>query len=237
MAEQHSIQLPSQIKDETGKRYGRWIVLGYAGPRKTASGKRKSGAWLCLCDCGNESEVSGNLLRLGKSKSCGCLANDLTRARYTGHDTVEYHIWHKMIDRCENPESTVYHRYGGRGISVCERWHVYEDFLNDMGSRPSIKHSLDRINNDGDYEPSNCRWATIREQARNRSDNLRIEYQGITLTLVEWSEKTGIPQATIGYRLRMGWSVDDALSRPPRLGISFSTRTDQRKARHLCTEQ
>jgi hypothetical protein len=231
MAEQHSIlPLPEKAIDLTGQRFGLLSVVGYAGSCSSGA------SWVCQCDCKRFKTIRSSSLRSGRTRSCGCATIEFHRQRNIGHNGAEYHIWHKMIERCKRPESTAYHRYGGRGISVCERWSVYENFLADMGRRPSSKHSLDRINNDGNYDPQNCRWATVLEQSRNRSDNLRIEHQGVTLTLVEWSEKTGLSQATIGYRLRMGWKVEDALTRPTKLGVSFSTRIDQRTARHLRTE-
>jgi hypothetical protein len=106
--------------------------------------------------------------------------------------------------------------YGARGIRVCARWESFSNFLADMGSRPSSRHSLERIDNDGHYEPGNCKWATLAEQARNRRNNRRLTYAGETLTLVDWSERTNITKATIWERLRRGWSVERALTTPVR---------------------
>lgn len=118
-----------------------------------------------------------------------------------------------MIQRCENPNATGYERYGGRGIQVCERWRTFENFYAGMGERPEGM-TLDRIDVDGNYEPSNCRWATDREQTRNASHNHRLTYGGETLTVAEWAEKTGLPYGVIYDRLRDGWTVEDVLTTP-----------------------
>lgn len=119
-----------------------------------------------------------------------------------------------MIQRCERPKARGYSNYGGRGITVCERWHTYENFLADMGERPSRSLQLDRINNDGNYEPTNCRWATPREQLNNTRFNHRIEFNGRIQTLTQWSIEIGIALSTLGSRLKKAWSVERALTEP-----------------------
>lgn len=119
-----------------------------------------------------------------------------------------------MVDRCENPQNKAFSHYGGRGIAVCARWRSFKDFLTDAGSRPSPKHSIDRIDNDRGYEPGNVRWATQKEQTRNTRANKLLTFNGETLCMSEWAERTGIGSPTIRTRLVLGWSVADALTRP-----------------------
>ena len=128
----------------------------------------------------------------------------------------EYYIYTTLKQRCYNPRHEHYDRYGGRGIAVCERWREsFADFLTDMGERPSPHHTIERINNDGPYSPDNCRWATKKEQARNRTSNWLIECEGTTRSLAEWSEISGVPRTTITSRIkRSGWSTKEAVFTP-----------------------
>ena len=161
--------------DLTGLRFGRWTVLHY---KETVN---KQPYWSCRCDCGAESAVLGMTLRSGGSRSCGCLRRELNTKRSTIHGqtigrwegkgpTPEYIAWRGMISRCYNPKTKRFEDWGGRGITVCDRWRSsFLAFLEDMGRRPSLDHSIDRYpNNDGNYELGNCRWATPKEQASNR---------------------------------------------------------------------
>lgn len=137
--------------------------------------------------------------------------------RKRGTRTVEYSTWSGMITRCENPRSKDYSRYGARGIKVCERWrNCYDNFLKDMGRKPGKSYSLDRINNDGNYEPGNCRWASKKEQSNNQRTNVKLVHNGQTATVAEWAELTGLRHDTIGFRLRTGWSVSRTLTTPAR---------------------
>jgi hypothetical protein len=156
---------------ETGNRYGRLLVLRRAADHVFPSG-RVGVTWICLCDCGKESISLARNLRSGSTRSCGCLAAEHSRTLTRTHGmsgTPEYRAWKGAIGRCENRSSPHYQDYGGRGIMVCEQWrHNFEAFFTDVGPRPSPDHSLDRIDNDGNYEPGNCRWATKTEQSSNR---------------------------------------------------------------------
>jgi hypothetical protein len=125
--------------------------------------------------------------------------------------TKEYRAWSHMLSRCTNPMDKAYHYYGGRGISVCDRWSSFKNFFEDMGRSTSDVHSIDRINNDGNYEPGNCRWATVKEQRRNKRDNRILTINGERRTLAEWVEKAGAIYKTAHNRLRMGWSPQEAV--------------------------
>jgi hypothetical protein len=155
-----------------GDRFGRWLAVAPATSRKN------SAFWNCLCECGTRRRVLARNLKSGLSRSCGCLLKDVNRQREITHGmskSAEYKIWIHMIGRCSNPKLNRWHRYGGRGISVCDRWRKsFSSFFLDVGPRPSSAHSLDRFPNpDGNYEPGNVRWATAREQARNRASRRR----------------------------------------------------------------
>jgi hypothetical protein len=137
-----------------------------------------------------------------------------------GWCSPEWSIWRAMRRRCYEKNRKTYHRYGGRGITVCDRWlgeFGYENFIADMGKRPSPLHQIDRIDNDGNYEPENCRWVTSKQNNRNRKSNHRVDWNGLNLTVSEWAEKTGISKVTILDRLKRGWTIERALSTPGHL--------------------
>ncbi len=188
-----------------GKRFGKLVV-------ETSAGRRgRKLFWKCACDCGNIKEVEGQVLREGRTRSCGCVTR--THGK-TG--TQEHAIWRGMRTRCNNPNASAYPKYGARGIRVCERWDSFENFLSDMGARPSKHHSVDRINPDGNYEPSNCRWATTVEQCNNRRATRYIEYRGERLALAVAVRRAGsvIHPEAAWVRIRTGWPVERALETP-----------------------
>lgn len=148
-------------------------------------------------------------------------------------DHVLYKCWWSMINRCVNPGSTAYHNYGGRGIKVCKRWMVsFDDFSADMGPRPSAKHSIDRIDNDGDYCPENCRWATCKTQRSNSRQNRYLTAFGRTQILADWSREFGVKSTTIRERLEDGWTIEDAITKAP-----MQLRGDEKPNALLTDEQ
>lgn len=191
--------LPRQVHDISGKVYNRITVLDYAGRRGNNT------MWLCLCECGETKLINGAALKNGAIKSCGCLHTEVITihgAAGKGKTTHEYNTWRAMISRCTHPTSRSYSRHGGRGIKVCERWmDSFENFLADMGNRPDGT-SIDRINNDGNYEPGNCRWATRYQQMRNTSTNRWISFNGRTETVATWAEEWRMPGYTLYNKLR-----------------------------------
>jgi hypothetical protein len=193
-----------------GEEFGKLKVLSRAGTNETYGA-----TWNCLCECGRMCVVSTRFLRKGFRKTCG---------NHTSKDKGKwlekrirariYKQWVLLIDRCERPINPAYHRYGGRGIKVCERWHDFELFYNDTKELRGRGLSLDRIDNDGDYKPDNCQFVNRHAQNRNKSDNRNIECNGETHCLTDWASMLGMSRSTLRNRLALGWSIEDALTKP-----------------------
>lgn len=194
---------------------GMWVVLSFAG--RDAKSKAY---WNCRCECGTVRVVQQGNLGNGGSVGCGCDRLAMTTARLTTHGkshTVEYRSWNAMIKRCHDAKDRSYPRYGGRGITVCERWRgSFVLFLEDMGQKPSQKHQIDRYpDNNGNYCPENCRWATPKQNSNNRRSNRNLLYKGDVRNITQWAECAGMSSATLRNRIyNLGWSVEDAIETP-----------------------
>lgn len=228
------------VTDMTGKTIGRLTVISrYLGERPDNS---TSAFWNCKCLCGNHTIVSGTQLRTERTKSCGCLVIEGAKKRFLKHGhkrgkrnggyTATYTAYSHMMYRCYNSNDKYFYNYGGRGISVCERWkNNFNNFLTDMGEKPE-NTELDRIDNNGNYEPGNCRWTTKTQNLRNTRANAYIEYNGRNLCVAEWSDITGLSQSTINRRKALGWSNEEILDTKkydngdvsPREKASFNNR-------------
>lgn len=204
-----------QFKDRTGQKYGQLTVISFAG-----RGVRNLSVWNCSCECGRECMKYGSQLATGRNRSCGHLQGNPT------HDTdhfrrthPEYTVLLGMIARCSKVDHHNYLRYGARGIKVCAEWNHPSKFLifyADMGPRPTPEHRIERIDNDGDYRPENCKWATMREQARNKRDNHMITFRGETLCLMDTAHKFGLNHWNLRDRLKKGWDLETAITTPIR---------------------
>lgn len=219
-----------QIVDITGLKFNRWTVISFV------EGEPKMSKWLCECECGNRSNVDGGALKHGNSKSCGCLRNEKASARLVkrrktkkffprlthgqtrgGVWSNEYGIWSAMKERVFNPKVESYKYYGARGIKIDPRWMKFENFIADMGLRPTKNHSIERINNNGNYESDNCKWATRREQSYNTRRTKIVFHKGKSMTLFELSTISGISrQLLYGRIFSKGWSVERAIETKPR---------------------
>lgn len=195
--------------------FGDYTVIGEGKPSP------KGRYALCLCKCGSTRDVDVSKLRSGRSTCCKeCAAKSpkrITNLRHGMSGSAEYNAWASMIDRCYRENSHNYQRYGARGIAVCDEWRgSFEAFIRDMGCRPSSNHSLDRIDNDGDYEPANCRWATPKQQQANRRVTRTVVYGGREVPISELERKAGLARGVMAARLDLGWSVERAMSEPGR---------------------
>ena len=207
----------SKLIDLSGQQFGRLKVIERAENKGTLT------CWLCQCECGNRVVITGKELRRGGSKSCGCLLRDKTSSRFLTHgaskkDSADhrlYSIWFAMHDRCYRKKNRSFPNYGGRGIDVCDEWHIFEAFR-DWAWRNGYHESLsiDRIDNDKGYSPGNCRWVTPLEQPHNRRVTRYLTYKNQTKTMKEWGEEYRIPYKALARRIERGWDVERALIEP-----------------------
>lgn len=217
-----------------GDRFGRWVVLREGPPSPT---QRRL---VCECDCGTRRLVHVSSLTNGRSRSCGCLHREVSaalvkrlRTSHGGSSTNEYRIWLGIMSRCLSPGNSAWRRYGGRGIRVCTRWLRFENFIADMGPRPSRAHSIDRKDRDGHYEPENCRWATTKEQGNNTARNRFLVARGERRTVAQWADLVGLDPGLIWARVvRLGWAPERAIF-TPRVSRAESLRRNRlRQARY-----
>jgi len=194
--------------DMTGERYGR-LTVDHLYCR---GGNGKKLLWACICDCGNVVNVSRDKLVSGHTTSCGCFHKDEVSKRVIKHgmsNTRLFWCWQHMINRCENPKDKNYNHYGGRGITVCEEWHDSSTFINwALNNGYEKKLTIDRIDVNGNYEPSNCRWVDYKTQDRNKRNNIFITYEGETHCLSEWCEIKGLPYDRTQRRYYKGYPLD-----------------------------
>ena len=206
-----------RLIDLTGKKFGKLTVI------ERAENRGNETFWKCKCDCGNTKKINGSKLKNGHTKSCGCYKKEISHA-YKGNNSLInkthgmsesrlYRIYKKMYRRCYKPQTKYYCNYGGRGIKICQEW--LDDFMNfykwAMENGYSDELSIDRIDNNGNYEPNNCRWATRKEQANNTRKTVFLTYKGETKSASEWSKITGIRQDTITMRKRKGLTDEECL--------------------------
>lgn len=205
------------LKNLQGQRFGALVAVSYVRGSKCVRS-----FWVCQCDCGKQTTACTNQLLAGKSKSCGCkVGENISKARTVhghtaGGNSRTYRIWANMVTRCHNPKASNWSHYGGRGIAVCSRWREsFSAFLADMGAAPDHL-TLDRINPDGPYEPSNCRWSTMQEQAGNKRNTLLIAVDGQRMTLSQACARFGVSYSVLHSRLAEGWEASRACTAPVR---------------------
>ncbi len=213
-----SRKIRKDAKNISGQKFNRLTAVRPLGRIPRSGGI----IWETLCDCGKSSKQTVSALIQGKTKSCGCLHSELTTKRLIKQNTThglaktpEHCIWTGIIKRCYNKKCKAYNNYGGRGIGMCDEWrNDFPQFLKDMGPRPSPQHSIERIDNNKGYSKKNCRWATTAEQALNTRRNVRINYDGKNLTVLEWSRITGLKYATILRRVHAGCPTHKLFDKP-----------------------
>lgn len=208
--------------DLSGRKFGQLTVV-----RRGKTIKRNNGGtipyWVCICDCGKQVEIVGGDLKSGRTQSCGCYQREAARKYHTKHNmcgTRLHGIWLDMKRRCRNNKRPCYGRYGGRGITICDEWNEFIPFKNwALLNGYADNLTIDRIDNDGDYEPDNCRWVTMEIQANNNSKNRILEYEGETHTMAEWAKILNISYSTIRCRVKRNWPMERIVSTPQRRRI------------------
>jgi hypothetical protein len=207
----------AKTKNRIGERIGRLTIIAFDGIRN------KNAHWKCKCDCGEMLISCGCNLKKGHTISCGCYRKEMAKTSRPIHGhclrysrTRTYYSWSGAKERCSRKKSKQFKNYGGRGIKMCRRWlNSFKNFLKDMGEKP-IGKSIDRINNNGDYKPSNCRWATQKEQTNNTRKNHFLKFRGKKMSISQWAEEIGMKENTLYLRIHKGWSIESALTRPVR---------------------
>ena len=200
---------PANLTDYSGQVFGRLTAI-----RRVPRDKERPGVrWLFRCSCGEEVVHRISKVLTGNTSSCGCLKK--TQGSYSQTKHAHWRRWLGMVERCHLPSNDKFHLYGARGIKVCERWRSFPNFIEDMESSYFDGATIERVNNDGDYEPSNCKWADSKEQGRNKRNNMIIEHNGERLTLSTWAERSGMSRVLISRRIRTGWNTALALTTPP----------------------
>lgn len=201
----------ARIADLTGKTFGKLTVLGYSGKRQFS--KQHHSVWVCRCECGDiRTYLNHNLVR-GNSASCGKREHGNYPSAKEPHPLRR--LWYGMIRRCTDVKLKTYKYYGAKGVKVCDRWMDFDNFVADMGPRPSLDHSIDRYPDPcGNYEPSNCRWATYKQQGENKRNNIRMTLNGETMNLSDWAKRLGWSKQALSVRKKLGWSDERALTTP-----------------------
>jgi len=198
------------MKNLVGKKFGRLIVLKFDRRVKNHS------YWLCKCECGNTKSIRHDHLVSNKIRSCGCLQKEIIKNLNLSHGMTKsstHQVWCAMKTRCYNKNNHGYKYYGARGIKICKRWNKFKNFYKDIGEKPKGM-SIDRIDNNGNYKPSNCRWATQKEQCRNTRRNHNITFKNKTQCITAWAEEIGINRRTLQHRFNFNWSIKKAFETP-----------------------
>lgn len=216
-AKKNKEQIKPKFEDLSNKKLGRLLVI-----KRVENSRFSTTRWLCKCDCGNELIVFGCHLRSGHTRSCGCISKEIIRQaeHKPKHGLIKtriYKIWNGIRNRTniKTANKEMYKNYSGRGIKICDEWKEFINFYNwSMANGYKENLTIDRIDNNGDYEPSNCRWTTWKKQQNNKRNNVIIEFNNEKHTLEEWNDKKGFTKGLIRNRLRRGWSIERALNTP-----------------------